>query len=59
MKDRTPELKDLLRYIRVPFVSTSYLKSLIQMCEEGLRSEFKQILIDAFSVSSFKSLSII
>lgn len=49
LKGRTRELKDLLSYIRVPFVSTSYLKSLIQCCEQGLRSEFKQVLIDAFS----------
>ena len=57
LKERTSELKDLLGYIRVPFVSTSYLKSLIQCCEQGLRSEFKQVLIDAFSVSSFNLIS--
>lgn len=51
LKERTKELKHLLSYIRVPFVSSSYLKSLIQCCEEGLRSQFKDTLIEAFSVS--------
>ncbi|XP_073227282.1 kelch-like ECH-associated protein 1 [Porites lutea] len=51
LKERTRELKHLLSYIRVPFVSSSYLKSLIQCCEEGLRSEFKDTLIEAFSDS--------
>jgi len=51
LKNRTQELRDLLNYIRVPFVSTSYLNSLIQCCEQGLRSEFKDVLIDTFSAT--------
>ncbi|XP_068728176.1 kelch-like ECH-associated protein 1 [Montipora capricornis] len=49
LQNRTQELKQLLDFIRVPFVSNSYLKSLMQCCEQGLRSEFKDMLIQAFS----------
>lgn len=51
LKNRTQELKDLLKHIRVPFVSNTYLNSIIECCEQGMRSEFKEILIDAFSLS--------
>ena len=54
LKDRTQELKDLLKHIRVPFVSNTYLNSIIQCCEQGMRSEFKETLIEAFSVSILK-----
>ena len=54
LKDRTQELKDLLKHIRVPFVSNTYLNSIIQCCEQDMRSEFKETLIEAFSVSILK-----
>ena len=54
LTNRTQELKDLLEHIRVPFVSNSYLNSIIQCCEKGMRSEFKETLIEAFSVSILK-----
>lgn len=56
LNNRTQELKELLNFIRVPFVSSSYLKSLIQCCEQGMRSEFKDLLIEAFSVSNLRSI---
>lgn len=49
LNNRTQELKELLNFIRVPFVSSSYLKSLIQCCEQGMRTEFKVLLIEAFT----------
>ena len=54
LKDRTQELKDLLKHIQVPFVSNTYLNSIIQCYEQDMRSEFKETLIEAFSVSIFK-----
>ncbi|PFX14904.1 Kelch-like protein 17 [Stylophora pistillata] len=58
LKNRTQELKDLLKHIRVPFVSNTYLNSIIECCEQGMRSEFKEILIDAFSETKrFSTLS--
>lgn len=54
LNNRTQELKELLNFIRVPFVSSSYLKSLIQCCEQGMRTEFKVLLIEAFTVSNLR-----
>ena len=54
LKDRTQELEDLLKHIQVPFVSNTYLNSIIQCYEQDMRSEFKETLIEAFSVSIFK-----
>ena len=54
LKNRTQELKALLKHIRVPFVSNTYLNSIIQCCEQDMRSEFKETLIEAFSVSILK-----
>ena len=54
LRNRTQELKALLKHIRVPFVSNTYLNLIIQCYEQDMRSEFKETLIEAFSVSILK-----